>query len=105
MRVGHAGQATRKAGHRRPRMALMRGSGGTPGQAAAHGGDGPVDDGLVVGGQPLVVADGAAAGDPGQGALDDPAAGQHLERVQVIGAPDDLKGELERGLGPGDPLA
>ena len=75
-----------------------------PGQAAAHGDDhGPVDDGLVVGGQPLVVADGPAVpGDPGQGALDDPAAGQHLEGVQVIVAADDLEGELERGGGPGD---
>ena len=34
---------------------------------------------------PLVVADGAAVpGDPGQGALNDPSAGQDLERVQVI---------------------
>jgi hypothetical protein len=31
------------------------------GEAAAHGDHGPVDDGLVVRGQPLVVADGAAA--------------------------------------------
>jgi len=85
----------------------MRGLGGRPGQAAAHGDDhGPVDDGLVVFGQPLIVADGAtAAGDPGQGALDDPAARQHLEGMQVIGAPDDGQGELERGLGPGDQLA
>jgi hypothetical protein len=78
-----------------------------PGEAAAHGDDhGPVDDGLVVCGQALVVTDGAsAAGDPGQGALDDPTAGQHLESVQVTGAEDDLEGELERGLGPGDELA
>ena len=78
-----------------------------PGEAAAHGDDhGPVDDGLVVFGEAFVVADGApAAGDPGQGALDDPPAGQDLEGVQVIGAPDDLDGELEGLLGPGDQLA
>jgi hypothetical protein len=45
---------------------------------------GPVGVSFVVGGQPLVVADGAAmAGDPGQGPLHDPPAGQHLEGVQV----------------------
>jgi hypothetical protein len=47
---------------------------------------GPVDVSLVVGGQSLVVADGAAvAGDPRHGALHDPPAGQDLEGVQVIG--------------------
>ena len=57
-------------------------------------------------GQPLVVADGAAVpGDPGQGPLDDPPAGQHLEGVQVTGTADDLDGELERAGGPGDQLA
>src|SRR5436309_13041747 len=78
-----------------------------PGEAAAHGDDhGPVDDGLVVCGQPLVVAGGAAvAGDPGQGAPGDPAAGQHLEGVQVTGARDELDGDDERGPGPGDELA
>jgi hypothetical protein len=36
-------------------------------------------------GQPFVVAGAAAVrGDPGQGALDDPAAGQHLEAVRVV---------------------
>ena len=54
----------------------MRGSAGVTGEAPGHDDDhGPVKHGLVVGGQPLLVADGATApGDPGQGALDDPAA-------------------------------
>ena len=68
---------------------------------------GPVDDGLVVFGQAFVVADGAsAAGDPGDGPLDDPAAGQHLEGVQVIRPFHDLKFQLrlELGLGPGHQL-
>ena len=57
----------------------------------------------MAGGQAFVVPDAAAVlADPGEGALDDPAAGQRLEGVQVIGAPDDLDGELERGLGLGD---
>jgi hypothetical protein len=53
-------------------------------------------------------ADGPAVpGDPGQRALDDPAAGQHLERVQVIRPFHDLQRQLrlELGLGPGDELA
>ena len=59
----------------------------------------------MVGGQPLVVSDGPPVpGDPGQRPLDHPAAGQDFEGVQVIGPPDDLDGELERGLGPGDQL-
>jgi hypothetical protein len=58
-------------------------AGQTPGHDDDHG---PVDVGLVAGGQVLVVADGPpVAGDSRQGALDDPAAGQDLERVQVIG--------------------
>ena len=77
------------------------------GQAAGHEGDhGPQDHGFVAGGEAFVVADGPAVlADPGEGALDDPAAGQDLEGVQVRGAPDDLEGELERAGGPGDELA
>ena len=59
-------------------------------------------------GQAFVVADGAAAaGDPCQGPLDDPAAGQDLEGVQVTGPLDDLEFQpgLERGPGPGDEFA
>ena len=53
----------------------------------------------MVFGEPFVVADGAAElGDPGEGALDHPAARQYLEGVQVIGAPDDFEGQLERRL-------
>jgi hypothetical protein len=59
-----------------------------------------------MGGQPLAIADGPAApGDPGQRAFYHPAAGQDLEGVQVIGAPDDLDGELQRFVGLGDKLA
>src|SRR6185437_5477338 len=63
-----------------------------PGQAACHeDGHGPVDVGFVVGGQAFVVAGAAAvAGDPCQGALDHPAAGQHLEGVGALGPFDDL---------------
>ena len=41
--------------------------------------------------------------DPGQGALDEPAAGQHLEGVRVALA-DDLQLDLQAG-GPGGELA
>jgi len=68
------------------------------GEAPGHGGHRPVDHGFMVPGQVLVVADGAAApGDPRQGPLDDPAAGEHLEGVQVIGPPDDLQRQLREG--------
>ena len=62
---------------------------GWPGEAAGHQGDhGPGDHGFVAGGQVLVVADGAAVlADPGEGSLDNPAAGQDLEGVR--GAPGD----------------
>ena len=84
-------------------------SGSLPGQAPGHDHDhGPVDVGLVVGGQPFVVADGpAVAGDPRQRPLHHPPAGQHLKGVQVIGPSDDLKSQfrLELGPGPGDELA
>lgn len=55
-------------------------------ETAGHEGDhGPVDGGLVVGGQVFVVADAAAvAGDPGPGSPNHPAAGQDPEGVQVI---------------------
>jgi hypothetical protein len=52
-------------------------------------------------GQALVVADGAAvAGDPGQGALDHPPAGQHFEGVKVIRALDDVQPQAQAGPGP-----
>jgi hypothetical protein len=56
------------------------------GKAAGHDGDHcPDDHGFVAAGEAFVVAGAApAGGDPGQGALDDPAAGQDLEGVQVI---------------------
>ena len=65
------------------------------GEAPGHDHDhGPVDVGFVVGGQPLVVADGAAvAGDPRQRPLDHPPAGQDLKGVQVIGPFHDLQGQ------------
>src|SRR5690242_15427600 len=63
------------------------GSGGLAGEAAGHDDDhGPVDIGLVVGGQPFVVPHGApVTSDPRQGALHHPPAGQDLECMQVIG--------------------
>src|SRR5215471_1765720 len=46
----------------------------------------PVHDGFVVPGQAFVVADGAAApGDPGQGSLDDPAAGRTWKVCRLSG--------------------
>ena len=56
-------------------------------RAAGHLEDrGPLDHGGVVGGEALVVAGAAApAGDPGVGALDDPAAGQDLEAFRSRG--------------------
>ena len=74
---------------------------GGRGQAPGHKGDhGPQDHGFMAGGQEFVVADGAAVlADPGEGPLDDPAAGQHLEGVR-IGFGDDLEGHLQR-RGPG----
>ena len=71
------------------------------GQAACHeGGHGPQDHGFVAGREAFVVADGAAVlADPGEGALDDPPAGQHFEGVRfALG--DDLQGHLQAG-GPG----
>src|SRR5439155_27287586 len=71
------------------------------GQAAGHEGDhGPQDHGFVAGGQVLVVPDCAAVlADPGEGPLDDPAAGQDFEGVRfALG--DDLQGHLQAG-GPG----
>jgi hypothetical protein len=60
-----------------------------------------VDDGGVVGGQALVVADGApAAGDPVQCLLDNPPARQHLEGVQFIGPPDNHDGDLSEAVSP-----
>ena len=62
------------------------------------------DHGFVAGGQVFIVADGAAVlADPGEGALDHPAAGQHLKDVPVA-LGHDLHGHLQGG-GPGDQLA
>ena len=74
------------------------------GQAAGHeGGHGPQDHGFVAGREGFVVADGPAVlADPGEGALYDPAAGQHLEGVRLA-AGDDLQGHLHAG-GPGASL-
>ena len=47
-------------------------------------GKGAVDGGLEVFGEP------SAPTEPGKGALDDPAARQHLEPADVVGSLDDL---------------
>ena len=60
----------------------------------------------MVGGQAFVVAGAAAvAGDPGEGALDHPAAGQHLEGVRALGAFDDLHVQVQPSARPGQELA
>ena len=59
----------------------------------------------MVFGQPLAGADAAPVlPDPSECALDDSAAGQGFEGVQVIGAFDDLQGAVQRAGGPGDQL-
>jgi len=74
------------------------------GDAASHDGDhGPVEVGLVAFGQAFVVADAPPVfHNPSRCAPDHPAAGQHLESVQVVGPLDDLHGAAGR---PGDQLA
>src|SRR5437764_4475122 len=86
----------------RPRITCFTTSSGA-GEPTGHEGDhAPQVHGFVVGGEAFVVAGAAAvAGDPGQGPLDDPAAGQDGEGVQVIGSFDDLHGQFEVGGGPG----
>ncbi len=60
----------------------------------------------MVGWQAFVVAHAAPApADPGQGAFDDPAAGQDGEAAGVVGAFDDGDGQGERGQGPFDEQA
>jgi hypothetical protein len=79
---------------------------GVAGEPPGHDGDhGPLDHRLVVFGEPFVVTDGAAElGDPGEGALDHPAARQYLEGVQVIWALDELNGDPQRSGRPDDQL-
>src|SRR5215470_15964611 len=77
---------------------LGRVTGQAPGHEVGHG---PQDHGFVGGGQAFVVADGAAVlADPGEGSFDNPAPRQDLEGVQVVGAADDLQGQVQAG-GPG----
>jgi len=75
--------------------------------AAGHLDDGgPFDHGGVVGGEALVVAGAASsAGDPGVGALDDPAAGQDLEAFLPFCLLDDLDGDGQLALRPVPPVA
>ena len=74
---------------------------GGRGEAPGHEGDhGPQDHGFVAGGQVLVVASGAPVlADPGEGPLDDPAAGQYFEGM-LVALGDDLQRHLHR-RGPG----
>jgi predicted DNA-binding transcriptional regulator YafY len=65
----------------------------------------PVQVGLMVVREPLIVTDAAAVfHDPAEGPFHHPAAGQDLEGVQLIGALDDLHGAAQRAGGPGDQL-
>src|SRR5690606_37183143 len=77
------------------------------GQAATHDDDHcPVDHRRMVSGQALVVAYGtAAAVDPGEGALDTPAVGQHDEADLSGQLGHDLHGDPEHGGGVVDQLA
>jgi MarR family transcriptional regulator, negative regulator of the multidrug operon emrRAB len=57
----------------------------------------PVQEDLVMFGEPTAVADAAAVfHDPAERPLHHPAAGQHLEGVQVIGPLDDLQDAVQR---------
>src|ERR1022692_2412741 len=59
----------------------------------------------MVGREPFIVPDGApVTGDPRQGPLHHPPAGQDLECVQVIGPLDDWEPQVQAGAGPGDQL-
>jgi hypothetical protein len=64
-------------------------------------GDG--DESLGNGGELLVVAhEPAAFHDPGEGALNDPAAADHGEALRARRALDDFQSEVGLGLRPGD---
>jgi hypothetical protein len=78
---------------------------GGPGQPPGHKGDhGPQDHGFVAGGQVFIVAGGAPVlADPGERALDDPAAGQDFKGMRVA-LRHDLECDLQR-RGPGGQLA
>jgi hypothetical protein len=65
----------------------------------------PGDHGLVVVREPFVVADGTAVfGDPGDGALHHPSAGQNLEGVGQASV-DNVDPHAQAGGRPGDQLA
>src|SRR5437762_11231647 len=65
-----------------------------------------MDGRFVVVGEAFVVAGAApTTGDPGEGAFDDPAAGQYLEASDAGLAFDDGDGDGEGGGGPGDDIA
>jgi hypothetical protein len=62
----------------------------------------PDDHGLMVVREPLVVTDGATVpADPGEGALHDPSAGQHLEDMGQALA-HDVDPKVQGGCRPDD---
>jgi hypothetical protein len=62
----------------------------------------PLDHRLMMGGQPFVVADGAAIpAEPGEGPLDHPAARQDLEGVRQAPA-DQLDAQAQGGRRPAE---
>lgn len=64
--------------------------------AAREHGHRPQNDGFAGLGAPFVVTDQApTAQEPGEGSIDDPAAGQDLKTLDVVAAADDVEDDSE----------
>jgi len=62
-----------------------------------------IDHGFAAGGELFVVlAQAAVAAEPPEGALNDPALGQHDKACPVVGTLDDLQDAAQEGVSPGD---